>query len=140
MELVVDANVLFSFFKPESFTRKLLELLYVKGIKLYIPDFELDELLSLKTRICEYGKINEDEFMTSFILLSEIFEVISKLQYEAFISKADKLLLGHTKDIPYFAIALSLKCSIWSNEKRFKEQSEVDIYSTDDIKRLFDIE
>jgi len=44
------------------------------------------------------------------------------------------------KDMPYFALALSSGCSIWSNEKMFKEQSEADIFSTDGIKKLFDIE
>lgn len=140
MELVVDANILFLFFKAESYTRKLLESLYLRGVRLYIPDFELDELLSLKTKICKYGKIDEDEFITSFILLLEIFEVIPKPQYEVFMPKAEKLLPGHTKDMPHFALALSSGCAIWSNEKRFKEQPEVEILSTDDIKKFFDVE
>ena len=140
MELVVNSSIVFSFFKTKSFTRTLLESLDVRGIKLYIPDFELDELFSLKERICKYCKIDEDEFMTSFTLLSEIFEVVPKLQYEKFLSKASKLLPEHTKDMPYFALALSSDCSIWSNEKRFKEQFEVDIFSNDEIKKFFDIE
>jgi predicted nucleic acid-binding protein len=53
MELVIDAAILFSFFKPESFTRDFVKLLYGNGVRLFAPDFLLDELISLKERIKE---------------------------------------------------------------------------------------
>ena len=138
--IVVDASILFSFFKPESFTRNLLKSVYLKGAKLIVPDFALDELYLLKQKICRFCGIGSLEFIISFTLLSEIIDVVPRSEFEKFESKALNLLPGHTKDMPYFALALSSDCSIWSNEKRFREQSEVDISSTDDIKRLFDIE
>ena len=138
--IVVDASVLFSFFKPESFTRNLLKSAYLKGAKLIAPDFALDELYSLKQKICKFCGISGLEFIISFTLLSEILDVVPRAEFAKFESKALELLPGHTKDMPYFALALSSDCAIWSNEKRFKEQSDVDIFSTDDIKRLFDIE
>jgi len=138
--IVVDANILFSFFKPESFTRELLKSVYLKGAKLIVPDFALDELYSLKQRICKFCKIGELEFIISFTLLSEIIDVVPRSEFVKFESKALKLLSEHTKDMPYFALALASDCGIWSNEKRFKEQSEVDIFSTGNIKKLFDIE
>ena len=137
--IVVDANVLFSFFKPESFTRKALKSLYLKGAKLIVPDFALDELYALRQKICKFCGIGGLEFIISLALLSEIIDVVPRSEFEKFEPKALKLLPGHTKDMPYFALALSSDCAIWSNEKRFKEQSEVDIFSTEDIKRLFDI-
>lgn len=138
--IVVDASILFSFFKPESFTRNLIKSVYLKGAKLIAPDFALDELYVLKQKICKYCGIGGLEFIISFVLLSEIIDVVPRPEFAKFESKALKLLPGHAKDMPYFALALSSDCAIWSNEKRFKEQSDVDIFSTDDIKRLFDIE
>ncbi|MBS3114265.1 hypothetical protein J4448_04125 [Candidatus Woesearchaeota archaeon] len=138
--IVVDASILFSFFKPESFTRNLLKSIYLKGAKLIVPDFALDELYLLKQKICKFCGIGGLEFIISFALLSEIIDVVPRSEFKKFESKALKLLPGHTKDMPYFALALSAGCGIWSNEKRFKEQSEVDILSINDIKRLFDVE
>jgi len=38
-------------------------------------------------------------------------------------------------DLMYFALALKLKCPIWSNDKELKKQNEVIIYSTEDLTR-----
>ena len=70
--IVVDASVLFSFFKPESFTRNLLKSMYLKGAKLIVPDFGLDELYLLKQKICKSCGIGGLEFIVSFSLLSQI--------------------------------------------------------------------
>ena len=40
------------------------------------------------------------------------------------------------KDIVYFALALYLKCGIWSNEKRLKKQNVVKVYATHDIMKI----
>ena len=40
------------------------------------------------------------------------------------------------KDILYFALALKLKCGIWSNDKRLKQQDQVRIYSTAELKEI----
>ena len=44
-----------------------------------------------------------------------------------------KLHAPHLKDAEYFALALKLGCPIWSNEKAFKNQSEVRIYTTAEL-------
>ncbi len=137
MELVIDAAILFSFFKPESFTRDFVKLLYSNGVRLFAPAFLLDELLALKERICEFCEIDEEEFTTSFILLCEVLGVIPKSEYERFLSEAKNLLSEHPKDAPYFALALKLSIPIWSNEKRFKKQSKVKVFSTHELKELF---
>ena len=137
--IIVDANILFSFFNPESFTRELIKSVYLKGGKLIIPEFALEELFALKQRICNFCQIDESEFIISFALLSKILESIPLSEFKKFESKALRLLPGHAKDMPYFALALASGCAIWSNEKRFKKQSEVEIFSTEEIKLLFDV-
>jgi len=34
----------------------------------------------------------------------------------------------------YFALALKMKCPIWSNDKRLKEQKTIKIISTDELR------
>ena len=43
------------------------------------------------------------------------------------------------KDITYFALALYLRCPLWSNEKRLKEQKEVIVYATHELMKLFNL-
>ncbi|MBI2131051.1 hypothetical protein HYU10_04760 [Candidatus Woesearchaeota archaeon] len=131
--VVVDASILFSFFKPESFTRNMLKSAYLKDAKLIVPDFALDELYILKLKICKFCGIGGLEFIISFALLSEIIDVIPRSEFKKFESGALKLLPEHTKDMPYFALALASDCAIWSGEKRFKQQSKVKIYSTSEL-------
>lgn len=39
-------------------------------------------------------------------------------------------------DTEYFALALKLKCSVWSNDKKFKKQDKVKVYSTNELIKL----
>ncbi len=137
MELVVDAAVLFSFFKSDSFTRALIKLLYGRGARMFAPEFCLDELLSLKYRICKFSGISEEDFNTSFILLCEVIEVVPKSEYGRFISEATELLSEHPKDVSYLALAIALNCPLWSNEDRLKKQPRVKVLPTHELKKLF---
>ncbi|RZN15084.1 MAG: hypothetical protein EF812_03555 [Methanosarcinales archaeon] len=122
---------------PNLLQEILLSCYTVIRVRLFAPDFLLDELLSLKERICEFCGIDEEEFTTSFILLCEVVDVIPKSEYERFLSEAKSLLPEHPKDASYFALALKLSISIWSNEKRFKKQSAVKVFSTHELNGLF---
>ena len=45
----------------------------------------------------------------------------------------DLKLAPHPKDAEYFALALRFVFPIWSNEKAFKKQSKVKVFSTSDL-------
>ena len=60
MKLVVDANILFSFFKRDSATRKLLTSFEI--FELYSPSFEIKELTKKREEICRKSRISEAEF------------------------------------------------------------------------------
>jgi predicted nucleic acid-binding protein len=79
------------------------------------------------------------EFSYLFRLLEIFLEKYSRKRFSEFLSEANKISPhgGETKDDPYFALALSLNCPIWSDEKAFKKQSKVKVYSTSELlKRL----
>jgi len=40
------------------------------------------------------------------------------------------------KDSQYFALAMKFNCSIWSNDKKLKEQDIINIYSTSDLLKI----
>ncbi len=132
MFLVVDANILFSFFNPESSRRLVIKNRSKLGFKLISPDLAFAELLKDKEKIKKYSKIGELEFIILFSLLEKLIESIGKLQYNEFIPKSRELS-PHIKDVPYFALALHLNCPIWSDEIAFKKQSKVKVYSTSEL-------
>jgi len=137
--LIVDANVLFSFFKSSSERRRLIEELPNLGCKLISPKFAFRELLDNKDRIKKFGKINELAFIFLFSLLELKIESFPESTYKEFLSDANKISPhpGSTKDDPYFALSLLFnKCPIWSDEEAFKQQSEVKIFSTENLLKM----
>jgi len=51
MFLIVDTNVLFSFFHSKSNVKEYFESLREKGVSLLVPQYMFDELLGIKSEI-----------------------------------------------------------------------------------------
>jgi len=51
MFLIVDTNVLFSFFHSESNVKEYFESLREKGVSLLVPQYMFDELLGIKPHL-----------------------------------------------------------------------------------------
>lgn len=135
--LVVNANILFSFFNKNSARRHLIKKLPKRGCKLITPAFALEELMEDKERIKDFARIDEVGFMFLFSLLErKIMEIYPEEKYEESLSEAEKIS-PHGKDVhkddPYFALALSFNAPIWSDEKAFKRQSIVNVFSTSEL-------
>lgn len=135
MFLIVDASILFSFFNPNSARRLIIESAPALGFKLISPDFAFDELANGKGEVQKYSETNELEFTMLFSLLEKKIESFSKEAYIKFLPEANKISPHgkQTKDDTYFALALALNCAIWSDEKAFKQQSKVKVYSTSEL-------
>ena|SRR3989344_4564856 len=133
MQLVVDSNILLSFFRdnPVRFIIVNAELL---GISLYTPEYVINELKNNKSDILKYSKLTSSQFNKALSELSKFIEIVPKTSFDMFKSQAKELI--HDKDIPVFALALKLDCPIWSKEPRFKKQSSVKILSTSDLIEL----
>ena len=133
--MVIDANILFSFFKKESLRRELIERLPNYGCKLISPDYVIEELLEEKERVIKFSGVDETAFLFLVSLIQRKIETISKTDYEMFLNEAMKIS-PHSKDVPYFALALSFNAAIWSDEKAFKKQDKVKIFSTEELKKI----
>ena len=133
LKLVADANILFSFFKRDSTARELITS--VELLKLYSPELALKELTKYKELICKKSKLNETEFEESLKALKLFVSFESEDFFKKLLPKARKIS-PDIDDAAYFALALKLGCSIWSNERRLKRQSVVKVLTTEDLARL----
>ncbi|EHR79042.1 hypothetical protein OCC_01619 [Thermococcus litoralis DSM 5473] len=129
--LVVDTNVLFSFFKADSTTRKLIRKL--RGIlDLYTPEYAYDELQKYKSEIIKKSKISPERFEEILGILSHIVIPIPESEYADKIQEAVEITpdLG---DIDFVALALKLNCPIWSNDKKLKNLKNVQVLDTKEV-------
>lgn len=133
--LIVDASVLFSFFKADSARRHVIEVLLDAGCELISPEYALSELLYDKEKIKSFAGISEVEFSTLFSLIEKSVGTVPKSEYEKFLSEANTISPHGkgVKDDPYFALALARSCSVWSDEKAFKKQGKVVILATSEL-------
>ncbi len=133
--LVIDANILFSFFKSDSTRRNIIEKLIEMDVKLISPSFILEELKKEKEKIRKFAKISENEFKFLFDIIKQLIEECPEESYKEKLKEANKISPHNEdkKDDPYFALAITLNCPIWSDEIDFKKQSRIEINNTKEL-------
>lgn len=131
MKLVVDTNIIFSLFKSDSFTTRLLK---ERNIELFSPQSLIKELDKYCDLICSKGKIPKESFEEVKKSILEIVKIIP--ESKELLSKADKLI-SHKTDVPFLALALELEIPIWSNDPHFKEQDCVRVFTTNELIKEF---
>ena len=134
MKLVVDANVLFSFFKKGSPTRGFI--LSHPELELFTPVYVFEELDEHKGEIESKSKINDMVFELTKKELLTYVDLLPLSKFKKFWEEA-KRVSPDPDDAEYFAVALALDCAIWSNEKRLKRQARVKVISTRGLIELF---
>ncbi len=136
--LIVDACILFSFFKKDSDRRMVIEELSNLGCRLISPEFVFEELARNEERTKKFAKINDLEFAFLFSLLERKIESFPEEVYKEFLSEANEISPHgeQVRDDPYFALALAFNSPIWSDESEFKQQSKVKVFNTDELTKL----
>lgn len=135
MELVVDANILFSaLIAREGLTR---ELIVSTQLSLFTPEYVLEEfnnhVSELSTKTC-LPRNDVVKILTELISHSNL-KVIPLAELKKTRSEAQHIS-PDPDDVHYFALALKQKCGIWSNDKKLKTQDTVRVYSTKDLVKL----
>ena len=133
MELIIDANILMS--ALISTEGKTYDLMFNDRIKLFSPEFLLEEVKKHKEEILPKAKLSEYEFELFLSIISSRIEFIPYTKFEDFISQAEKIT-PDPNDVEYVALALKLKCDIWTNDKEFKKQDKVKVYSTSELIKI----
>lgn len=135
--LVVDANILFSFFQADSGRRRLMKSLQADGCRLISPDYVFAELTAERARITRFAAISEAEFAFLLSLLERSVRTVEKNRYHpALVEAAD--LAPHDKDVPYFGLALHADVPIWSDESAFRTQDTVPIFTTQQLFSIYE--
>lgn len=130
--LVIDANILFSALIKNSLTA---ELIFEEDIMLSTPEFVIEEFLKYEDLILKKTSRTREEFIQIMHVLKDVITVVPKEEYSLFIREAEKFSPDE-KDIMYLALALKLKCAVWSNDKRLKKQDKVKVYSTEELVKI----
>ncbi len=134
MLLVADANVLFKILIGRG---NVTNLFFLDNLRIIAPEFLFKELAKNKAEILKKSKLPEKDFDIFTSLLMKRIDIIPSEEVSDKSKEKAKLLAPHIKDEAYFAVALDLKASIWSDEKAFKKQSSIKIYNTSELMDLF---
>ena len=127
--LVIDANILFSALIKNSMTAKII---FEDDIVLFAPEFIFDEFLKYEALILSKTKRTKEDFIQIKQLIKEIITIVPKEEYLQYIDEAEKFSPDKNYAM-YLALAVKLRCGVWSNDKKLKMQDGVIIYSTEDL-------
>ena len=133
MELIVDANIIFAALIRDSITVKLL---FVDDLHLYTPEFLLDEVRKYQKYLSNKTHRTKEEFESIYNVIKKRIVFIPMNYITPFIKKADKIS-PDPDDLVYFAAALKMNISIWSNDKRLTKQNKVKIYATHELYEMY---
>lgn len=127
MDLILDANILMSALIATE--GKTYDLIFNERIKLFAPEFLLEEIRKYQEEIILKSNLTKEDFNLFLSILSFRIEIIPLSEFHDFLLEAEKITPDFN-DREYFALALKLRCGIWSNDKILKQQKKVVVYST----------
>jgi predicted nucleic acid-binding protein len=134
MNLVIDANILMSaLISTNGFT---FNLILNEKIELIAPEFLFEEIEKYREEIYKKSGLSYEEFNLFLSLLYSEINFIPKEDFNQNINLA-KQICPDENDTEYFALALAFNCSLWSNDKKLKEQDKIKVYSTEELTKLF---
>jgi predicted nucleic acid-binding protein len=136
MEVIIDANIFVAALLKKGATRKLL---LNDELALYAPEYVIEEIFDhlqeFETK-SHLSRISLEELVKVLIIESKM-NIIPKDELRQYIKKADEIT-PDPDDVMYFAAALKQKIGIWSNDKEMKKQKVINVYSTNDLIKLFE--
>ena len=136
MLIVVDANRIFSALltKGKAFDIFLTNHL-IRKFDFIAPEYLFLEIGKHIGEIVKRCKLSKDELGEVFEFMKKQIIIISSKEFIEYKNEAMKLA-PHSKDVPYFALALAFNAAIWSDEKAFKKQDKVKVFSTEELKKI----
>ena len=133
MDLVVDANEIFAAIIKES---KAYELIFDERLHLFTTEFFFIEFKEHSKEIQEKTEKSEEELNHLLDVLKKKIMLIPMEELLPYLDEAEEIS-PDPDDVAYIALALKLKCDIWSQDKKLKEkQNKVRVYSTEDLVKM----
>ena len=119
----------------DSRTRHFLIL---SGNVFYVPEFVFEEINEHINELKQKTSLSEDqikELLQQIIILGNI-NIIPFEEFKKF-EEIARSITPDFDDIAYIALALKLKCSIWSNDKDLKKVlKSVTVYNSKEILKV----
>ncbi len=131
MEIVLDTNVIISSLLRNGLTRKII---FLSPLKMYTVDYAKTEIEDHKEELLRKSKLDERSlnYLSEFIFSKIDFIPIEDI--EPFKNKAEEIIGEVDIDDSFFlALAMSLNCSVWSNDVHLKKQNVVKAYTTKEL-------
>ncbi len=132
MFLVVDANIIFSFFNAKS---KARDIVLSGNVTLFSPEFLLKELIKHKKEIMRKFRLKNEQFELTAELVKAVVQFRPLSEFEEYIDLA-KRHSPDVGDVQYLALAMKFALPLWSNDKALKRQSMVKVLSTKEVLAL----
>lgn len=135
---VIDTNVLISaLINPSSPVWSIIES---KDLDFVVPEFFLSELEEYRDLIKD--KLAKKDKRANFdFLISELFKNIEIIPQNIYLEKlaraADVMKNIDEKDSPFLALAITLGCPIWSNDRHFKQQKIIKSFNSEELIKEF---
>lgn len=131
--LVIDANIIMSSLIATQ--GKTFDIILNEKVDLYAPDYTKFEIEKYKQEILEKSDLSEKEFNTFLTIVLSNLKLVKYGDFSNYVEEAGEITPDHN-DTEYFALALKLNCSIWSNDKKLKEQNKVKVHSTHELLKI----
>ena len=133
MKFVLDTNIILSALIKDSLSRKIITTL---DFEFFTPSFALSEITKHKKYICKKALISEKQFKSLFNKVFEYVKIVPLGYYKNYISQSIGLIEDR-KDVSFLACAIALNSNIWSNDKHFKNQKKIKIFTTEEFIKKF---
>ena len=129
MRVTIDANILVAALIKNGGSRRIVTN---TELTLFAPSFLFVEIMKYKREILRKSKGSEEDFNYLFAILLKNIKIVNEKELMPFVPAA-KTLISDVKDILYFACALYKDTFIWSNDKEFKKQNRIRIFTTEEL-------
>lgn len=138
MRLVIDTNRIIAALIKGSTTRRLILL---SGIRFVTVGLTLKEINKYKGEILEKTGNSEEELDKILSLLFKKIEVVDDIVIESKMPQARDIMDKIDKDdTKFIALALATENNgVWSDDKHFRMQKTVTVFTTADLIKLFSV-
>jgi len=135
LKLVVDTNII-----PMTLIKrsKARSVLLNPAHEFFFPEYRVEEVERHLPLIMEKTRLSEEEVRLAFRVLMTNLRVVPPGEIRSRLSEAEAIMGSiDESDVPFIAAALSLSCDgIWSDDKDFKRQRKVRVWTTGEMTHL----
>ena len=130
MDVIIDANVIIAaLISPAGHTA---DIFFSPLLSIFAPELLLEEVKEHKKELMLKTNLSGSDFEKALAFLTKEIILFPAIEFLPFLPKA-KQISPDQDDIAYLALALKLRCPLWSNDKALKLQSEVKVFSTSEL-------